>query len=95
MGRNGVTNANYNDFLLSRLSPSGLNVLAIHAEVEGIICRDMFARFLREATEKGWSFEPLGGFVDRTADLPECAITAGAVPGREGWVACQAASRPS
>ncbi len=94
IGRGGVSEINYNEFLISRLAPSGLNVLAIHAEVEGIACLRLFEGFLKGARSRGWSFSPLGALLD-----PEAAIGSGAmarmeIPGREGWVSVQTAADP-
>ena len=47
IGRDGITNENYNEYLLSLITPDKLNVLTIHAEVEGIICEKMFDDFLQ------------------------------------------------
>ena len=35
IGRNGIGDANYNEWLLEQVRPGGLNVLTVHAEVEG------------------------------------------------------------
>ncbi len=91
IGRDGVTDAAYNDALLARLAPGRLNVLTIHAEVEGLARAGLFERFLEHALERGCAFVPLGGLVpaDPTA-LPPGRIVKGYVPGRDGWVAVQA-----
>lgn len=52
IGRDEVSDSNYNDFLLAQLDPEKLNVLTIHAEVEGIACFEMFERFLKVAQAK-------------------------------------------
>lgn len=36
VGKNGITSGNYNDYILKLIRPARLNVLTIHAEVEGI-----------------------------------------------------------
>ena len=46
IGRDGVNDENYNERLMALCRPDRLNVLTIHAEVEGIARRDMFARFV-------------------------------------------------
>jgi undecaprenyl phosphate-alpha-L-ara4FN deformylase len=92
IGRSGVTRPNYNDHILSLLRPRGLNVLTIHAEVEGILCRDLFADFLDRAVSKGVTFRPLRALLpDSPAEIPWGRIQQDAIPGREGCVACQAA----
>lgn len=88
IGREGVSPANYNEHLLGLLRPEGLNVLVTHAEVEGIMARNLFAAFLRLARERGITVVPLGDC------LPAAAPAAGrlerrAVAGREGWAAYQ------
>lgn len=80
----------YNAYLLERIRPDGLNVLTIHAEVEGISCLPLFQDFLEEAKRRGIAFEPLGGLLSRHQTIPEAAIHQAAAAGREGWLACQA-----
>ncbi|HPF12947.1 MAG: 4-deoxy-4-formamido-L-arabinose-phosphoundecaprenol deformylase [Planctomycetes bacterium] len=89
IGRDGTTDANYNERLLERFDPEGLNVLTIHAEVEGCSRAGMFVEFLGAALAAGWEFVPLGEFVAAPAQLPVAPMIAGSVPGREGAVACQ------
>ena len=90
VGRNGVTNGNYNDYLLSLVHPDALNVLTIHAEVEGIACAGMFEDFLSRAASKGIVFVPLGQLLEETSELDRSAIIPQEIPGRAGWMACQA-----
>ena len=52
IGRNGISDRNYNEFLVSLLNPEGLNVLAIHAEVEGISRIELFDDFLQRVSTK-------------------------------------------
>jgi undecaprenyl phosphate-alpha-L-ara4FN deformylase len=89
VGRNGITNANYNDHMLSLLNPGRLNVLTVHAEVEGVICREMFAEFVQSVLAKGHTFAPLGTLVRESREIAPGAITPKEISGREGWVACQ------
>ncbi len=90
------TSETYNDFLLNRMSSDGLQVLTIHAEVEGIACRDMFEAFLEKAKRIGFCFLPLGELLDRTHDeVPIGGIEQRTLPGREGWISFQTASRPT
>ncbi len=115
-GTDGITNDNYNDYLLSLFKEDRLNVLTIHAEVEGIICNDMFREFLDKAHALGISFVPLeelladvtGAGINKAdmaqadttgnktaaaiknAVLPQAKIIQQDIPGREGWLACQA-----
>ena len=90
VGRDGITEDNYNEYLLSLLVPDGLNVLTVHAETEGMVCRTMFERFLKMAQQAGASFVPLGALLDEFTTPEHASITARKIPGREGWVACQA-----
>jgi len=89
IGRKGVSNSNYNESLLSLVDREKLNVLTIHAEVEGIVCLDMFDRFINMAQSKGASFVPLGAFLSDSLTPNRAIITAKEIPGREGWVSCQ------
>ncbi len=60
IGRNGVSDDNYNEHMLGLLRPGKLNVLTIHAEVEGIVCLHMFEQFVEKALSLGHRFVPLG-----------------------------------
>ena len=89
IGQPGVTLATYNDYILSLIQPGRLNVFTIHAEVEGIVYRDLFERFVQKARAQGHAFTPLGTLLPAaSAILPGC-IAKGDVPGRDGWVAVQ------
>lgn len=90
IGRNGVSNSNYNDYMLSLLAPKKLNVLTIHAEVEGIIAVQMFEEFLKKALSQGAVFVPLGQLLRECPEIGSAAIVAEEIPGREGWMAHQA-----
>lgn len=92
IGRDGVSNGNYNDYILARLDPGKLNVLTIHAEVEGIICLQMFDRFVNKALSFGHRFVPLGDLLREAKKMPAARVMPGTIPGREGWVACQVGS---
>ncbi|MDR0775157.1 MAG: 4-deoxy-4-formamido-L-arabinose-phosphoundecaprenol deformylase [Azonexus sp.] len=87
IGRDGVTDANYNARILDRMVPGRLNVYTIHAEVEGIALRERFAELLDLARERNICFQPLGD-LDLGA-LPQYTLTRGELPGREGWLAVQ------
>ncbi|HDM09301.1 MAG TPA: 4-deoxy-4-formamido-L-arabinose-phosphoundecaprenol deformylase [Desulfobacteraceae bacterium] len=92
IGRNGITNQNYNDYLLSLIRPDQLNVLTIHAEVEGISCNSMFAHFLKAFTGRGGEVVPLGSLVESGVPVQKAKIVKQVIPGREGWVCCQSSS---
>lgn len=89
IGRNGIDAERYNDYLLAKLRPDAPNVLTIHAEVEGIVCRDLFERFVQKARSLGHEFTPLGILLPAASAIPLGRIAPGDVPGRDGWVAVQ------
>ncbi len=89
IGLNGVTAENYNDRLLALLKPGKLNVLTIHAEVEGIACLSMFEDFIRRAGAAGFSFVSLSECL-RDCPSPGVATVASELfPGRDGCVGVQ------
>jgi undecaprenyl phosphate-alpha-L-ara4FN deformylase len=87
------TNENYNEFLLDEIRPGQLNVLTIHAEVEGIACNAVFDDFLDLAAARDIGFVPLGALLSESGELPDGAIEPATVPGREGWIAVQKGGR--
>jgi undecaprenyl phosphate-alpha-L-ara4FN deformylase len=89
IGSNGITNDTYNEFILSLLKPDTLNVLTIHAEVEGRSMAVLFDRFLKTARERRAIFAPLGSLLDDSIQYKSAAIVASEIPGRDGWVAVQ------
>jgi undecaprenyl phosphate-alpha-L-ara4FN deformylase len=89
IGRDGVTDANYNERLLAHLRPGQLNVLTVHAEVEGLARSTLFADFLDRALQAGWRFVPLMTLLPAGAELPVAPVIERAIPGRDGIVACQ------
>jgi undecaprenyl phosphate-alpha-L-ara4FN deformylase len=90
IGRRGLSPDQYNDYLLSLLNPEKLNVLTIHAEVEGIACAALFERFLASAAAKKIAFMPLGDILRQTPAIDRARVVPAEIEGREGWVACQA-----
>lgn len=88
IGRKGVTSDSYNDWLLARLPPQGDEVLAVHAEVEGIVCAETFDRFLSACRERAIELLPLGRLLDG-AEPAEDGIALGPIAGREGNVCWQ------
>ncbi len=91
VGRDGVSNDNCNEYLLGLLRPGKLNVLTIHAEVEGIVCLHMFEEFIEKALSQGHRFVPLGEVLRESPHGAVARIVPREIPGREGWVACQEA----
>ena len=88
-GRAGITDANYNEFILKLIRPERLNVLTIHAEVEGLSRAGLFERFLKCGQERGIKFVPLGELLTKGAVYPPGRIVPHEIAGREGWLACQ------
>lgn len=89
LGRNGITNENYNDHMLSLLKPDQLNVLTIHAEAEGNICRQMFEEYVRKAKDMGYEFVMMRDLLPPDlGTLPKGRIVNKEFPGREGWISC-------
>ncbi len=84
------TTETYNEYLLDLIRPDRLNVLTIHAEVEGIGCLALFQDFLDRAGQRYIVFEPLGDILRRNLKIEESAIYQEEVSGRDGWLACQA-----
>jgi len=89
IGRDGVSDDNYNAYMLGLLRPGQTNVLTIHAEVEGIVCLPMFERFVEQALSQGHQFVPLGVLLQDSGPIGTARIEPATIPGREGWVACQ------
>ena len=92
IGNSGISDENYNEYMLSLLDPAGLNVLTVHAEVEGISRLGMFDRFLSTARSSGMAFCTLGSFLEGSTSLPAAPLIPGHVPGRDGWVSLQGPS---
>lgn len=88
IGGNDVTHENYNTTLLDMIRPGQLNVLTIHAEVEGIVCAGLFQQFLLMAGERNVSFVPLGTLLSDPEEIPVGTVMNAVMPGREGWL-CQ------
>jgi undecaprenyl phosphate-alpha-L-ara4FN deformylase len=89
IGRQGVSALNYNEYILSLVKPEGLNVLTVHAEVEGISHAKMFNRFLKKARSKGVTFVPLGTFLQEKIHVEKSSIKRGKIHGRDGWISIQ------
>ncbi len=90
LGRNGVTDENYNDHMFSLLSEERPNVLTVHAEAEGGKCADMFRSFLKLCSARGWKVVTLGELAAEYAGkAPDGRVVPRPFPGREGWLACQ------
>ena len=92
IGSNRISNDNYNEFILSKVRADRLNVLTIHAEVEGIVCKELFDNFLSKARDKNIEVVPLG-LLSELDTLPDDGIEPRVLPGREGWIAFQKSFR--
>ena len=79
----------YNEYLLEMIRPGRLNVLTIHAEVEGISCLHLFQDFLDKARQRGILFEPLGDILSQTKKIVGSSIHKSTLPGRDGWLSRQ------
>lgn len=85
LGRDGVTNSNYNERLLEFAGEDKLNLLTIHAEAEGGICAEMFDQFLTLCEERNIEIVLPSALL--TENIPDGAIEQGEIPGREGKLA--------
>ncbi len=89
VGRNGVTEENYNAYLTSRMNPESLNVLTIHAEAEGMAYLGLFQQFLRRLQTRGGQVLRLGELLPPGNQISGAAIGRQRVEGREGWLSVQ------
>jgi len=89
IGHHGVTNTNYNETILDMITPGQLNVLTIHAEVEGIICAGMFEDFLTRAQQRNIEFVCLRDLLPSTEEIPPGKIRLGNLAGRQGSMCLQ------
>ncbi|MBW1917699.1 MAG: 4-deoxy-4-formamido-L-arabinose-phosphoundecaprenol deformylase [Deltaproteobacteria bacterium] len=93
LGLNGRTAGDFNQEILARLRPGQVEVLTVHAEAEGRIFKDDFARLLDQLQGRGVKFLRLGDWVQELLSSPTALLSApvtwGTLPGRAGEVACQ------
>ena len=90
VGRDGVTDANYNDHQISLLRENEVNVLTIHAEAEGGRCSAMFEEYLDRVLALGYRVVPLGVIAEEVASTaPVGRMELRPFPGREGVLAVQ------
>ncbi len=94
IGRCGVSDRNYNDWVMSLVKPERLNVFTIHAEVEGIARIEMFKDFLQKALNLGGLFVPLGHLLENCSSIGQGIIVNKKISGRQGWVSCQTPTKP-
>ena len=93
LGREGVDRGNYNEYLISRMKEESLNVLTIHAEVEGMSYVSLFQEFLEQLRARGGHAVCLGELLPPTDQIAGAAIGRQRVKGREGWVSVQQGDR--
>jgi undecaprenyl phosphate-alpha-L-ara4FN deformylase len=89
IGRGGVTNDNYNRRLIERVRPGTLNVLTIHAEVEGIVCAGLFDAFLSDCAARDIQPVPLTRLLDGAAPYAQDTLIQAPIAGRDGNVCWQ------
>jgi undecaprenyl phosphate-alpha-L-ara4FN deformylase len=92
IGQNGITDDNYNETLLDMIRPRRLNVLAIHAEVEGISKLALFERFLDMSEKRNLAFVTLGALLPEAEVIPSGTISQGTVAGRDGTLCMQSSA---
>jgi undecaprenyl phosphate-alpha-L-ara4FN deformylase len=95
VGRAGVTDETYNAWLLEQILPNQLNVLTIHAEVEGISRAALFDSFLATCAQRGVRISPVRSALDGETPLPLDGIDQGPIPGRDGSVCWQRSATAS
>lgn len=89
IGRDGITSENYNRRLLDLVKHNELNVLTVHAEVEGIHCFEMFEDFIKKAVAAGFTFAPLSDLLKENTITETSEIRLEPVPGRDGFSGVQ------
>jgi undecaprenyl phosphate-alpha-L-ara4FN deformylase len=89
VGRDAITDNNYNDWLLARIEPGAFNVLTVHAEVEGIACSELFDEFLRSCAARGIRPVPLRALLDAATARETDTLALGPIAGRDGDVGWQ------
>ena len=89
LGRERVDQENYNEYLISLMREESLNVLTIHAEVEGMSCLSLFQQFLQQLRARGGQVVCLGGLLPLAGQITGAAIGRQRAEGREGWVSVQ------
>ena len=87
VGRDGMDDAGWNSFLLSKINDGKPHVLTIHAESEGGVKARLFEDFLENALSHGHRFTTLGNWLGDHSELAPDRIHRGEILGREGWLA--------
>jgi len=82
---------------LSWFAPEALNVLTLHAEIEGMYKRAWFTSFLSACRSEGVAFTALAdearGLLAEPDRIPVADLVLGTIPGRSGVLALQAEAR--
>jgi undecaprenyl phosphate-alpha-L-ara4FN deformylase len=93
MGRPEFPDSAIPRHLLSLVRPGVLNVLTVHAEIEGMGRRAIFREFLSACRESGVAFVRLGdearSLLSNRASVPVCDQAMARIDGRSGLVATQ------
>lgn len=93
LGENGITPDNIHLYYLDNLQ-EGLNVLTIHAELEGNAIRPSFNRLLERFKAGGVRCITISDAAREVSDAPACELLMGEIAGRAGRVAIQGACQP-
>lgn len=90
IGRPEFPSETIKDYYISLLKP-GINILTIHAEVEGMKHKEWFIDFLETLNKKGIVFKTLESIaLDlKKEEQPVFTLIQGTVDGRSGTLACQ------
>ena len=88
LGENCITPENIDRYYADSLK-EGLNVLTIHAELEGGAIRASFVRLLERFKKAGVRCITLGQVASEITALPACELFMGEIAGRAGKVAIQ------
>lgn len=95
LGRPEYPDAGLVDAYRRWLRPGALNVLTIHAELEGMMYRGWFERLIERLRGDGVAFTLLAdearACLARRSEIPVCPLEAGTVDGRSGTLAVQGA----
>jgi undecaprenyl phosphate-alpha-L-ara4FN deformylase len=98
LGRPEYPEERLTESYLSWLEPEALNVMTLHAEIEGMYKRAWFTSFLGACRAQGVAFTALvdeaRGFLAHSDGIPVADLVLGTIPGRSGVLALQAEASP-
>jgi len=92
LGRPEFPESRLIDAYVFRLKPNALNVLTIHAEIEGMKKQLFFETLLESFLERGVQFVTMGALAQRAlnqGNIPICDVIQKPIDGRSGNVCCQ------